>query len=273
MQQFANSRLWLVVSTLVVLLCVGCEQTIDVDLPYNKLIVINTFVGGEIDSLAWISRTLPAIEKPTYENAAIMNAVANMYWRDTVYPLVAIPSKRAYALPPGDARWQGDSLTMVVEWEGLRAESKARVPIAPSFVSARYEQDPVYSFDGTLFVTLRTRPGSVIWFEPSGSNQSQRRPPMTMYEYYRLIPGRPEDPELEVTVSSGNFYFFNDRSDTLHITMYAADAAYARFLDEPSRNNDDPFSFGGATTYTNIQGQGIGMFVPVVSVPLVIPIR
>lgn len=243
----------------------SCEQTIDVDLPYERLIVVNTFVGRTMDSLAWISRTLPATEEATFENAAIMDANVKMYWRDTVYQLSPMTSKRGFVLPPPDTRWQGDSMRMVVEWGGLRAESNARMPIAPTLTKVSVvpkKGDPDYR---TIVVTLRTRPGCVIWLQRGFISRERAEPPMDTYNYYRVVPGDPEGPEQEVTIDTGDNYYLGP-GGSIEVMVCTADAVYAKFLDEPRRNSDDPFSFGGASTFTNVGGRGIGMFVPVVSV-------
>ncbi len=254
----------LIVSTAFTLL--SCEQTIDVDLPYERLIVVNTFVGRTVDSLAWISRTLPATEEATFENAAIMDASVKMYWRDTVYQLSAVPTRRGFLLPPLDARWQGDSLRMVVEWGGMRAESNARMPVAPTIIKVSVEPKKGAPAYRTIVVTLRTRPGCVIWLEYSRSSQERADPPMDTFLSYRVVPGDPADPEQEITVDTGDNYYLGPRVRAFEVMVCTADAVYAKFLDEPRRDSDNPFSFGGASTFTNISGHGLGMFVPVVSV-------
>ena len=257
----------------LILLLQACEQTVDVDLPYERAIVINTFVGRFIDSLAWVSRTLPATEEATFANAAILDADVAMQWRDTVYQLPPLTPKRGFVLPPPDARWQGDSMRMIVEWQGLRAESVARMPIAPTVEKTELiaSDQPGYRF---IRVTVRTRPGSVIWLQYLQRSEqfNTTGPPLSMYEYYRVVPGNPNNPEQSLVIDFTNGYFGRGNGGTVEILVCAADAAYAKFLDEPNRSSDDPFSFGGASSFTNVTGKGFGMFVPVVSVPITVVI-
>lgn len=246
----------------------GCEQTIDVDLPYERLIVMNAFVGRSIDSLAWISKTLPATEEPTFDKAAIMNADVKLFWRDTVYQLAPLASKRGFILPQPDARWQGDSMRMAVEWDGMRAESVARMPIAPIVTKAEFKPHPSEPDFRSLSVTLRTRPGCVIWLQyMQGFDEfNAADPPMSMFNYYRVVPGNPNEAEVTITIDFSDGFFGPRGGGTVNLLVCAADASYAKFLDEPNRNTDNPFSFGGARAFTNVSGRGIGMFVPVVSV-------
>lgn len=264
MRAFIKGLPFVIFITLVV---PGCEQTVDVELPYERMIVVNTFVGRTMDSLAWISRTLPATDEARYEDAAITDASVKIIWRDTVYQLLALQSRRGFLLPPPDPRWQGDSMRMVVEWEGLRAESVARMPIAPTIIDARVEpklDNPEYR---TIVVTLRIRPGCVVWLDPSNISEEGARPPMNEYPHYLVVPGNPNDSELEVTVTTGDRYSLSPGGPVkVKVKVCAADLNYAQFLAEPNRRSDDPFSFGGARAYTNVTGHGIGMFVPVVSV-------
>lgn len=253
----------------LVLLLPGCEQTIDADLPYERLIVINTFVGTADDSLAWISRTLPATEEPTAENAAIMDADVKLFWRDTTYQLPPLLAPRGYQLPKPDARWGGDSLRIVVEWQRLRAEATARMPVEPTFIKAEFipsANEPSYT---SLSVTFRTRPGCVIWVE--GSRRGPGTTPLSMYDFYRVIPGDPTDAEQEVTMRVMN-YFRLTPGDTIDLVVSIADRVYAQYLDDPNAEVDGPFSFGGAGAFTNVKGNGLGMFVPVVSVPATVVI-
>ncbi|MDZ4820259.1 MAG: hypothetical protein SGJ20_14925 [Planctomycetota bacterium] len=251
----------------LILLLQACEQTVDVDLPYERAIVINTFVGRSIDSLAWVSRTLQATQEATFANAAILDAVVTLQWRDTVYQLQPLTQKRGFVLPPPDPRWQGDSMRMIVEWQGLRAESVARMPIAPTVEKTELVASVDQPEYRVVRVTLLTRPGSVIWVQYVSrfDDFNTADPPLSMYEYYRVVSGNPSDPEVTLVIDFTNYYIGRG-SGSVDILVCAADAAYAKFLDEPNRNSDDPFSFGGASSFTNVTGKGFGMFVPVVSV-------
>ena len=49
----------IVLPCMFALTLIGCEEVVNVDLPYDKRIVVNAFLGRGSDTIVWLSQTLP----------------------------------------------------------------------------------------------------------------------------------------------------------------------------------------------------------------------
>jgi len=247
----------------------ACEQTVDVQLPYDKKIVINSFVGRTVwDDHAWISKTMPFGEKVTNDNSVINNAIVKIHWRDTTYDLTYDASQRGYDLPPADNRWQGDSLTMTVDWDGLHAEATAKVPKEP-IIHEVFCYESIN--DTTVFrivIDASVYPGIVTWSQDFGRDFPEVLSPMEFYENSPYsLPMLSESDTNMIRIRQFVGWMYTDElqtGDEIEITFWIADREYERYLmDRYSNGDEGPFGFGGSNPYFNVKGDGIGLFVPV----------
>ena len=256
------------ISIALLMLLISCEQTVDVELPYDKQIVVNSFVGHRTIDMAWISKTLPVNEEFTAEKCFI-DADVRIHWRDTSYRLVADYAELGYVLPVSDERWQGDSMRMTVDWDGLHAEATARMPRKPESIVMLWEPhdfDPEY---GSLTAQVVCESGTVIWANANARGYFSAGTPMQFYGRYETVPNVGNNDVVTREFYVGGLSREEAEAavdDSIFVEVFLADIDYERYLVEPSSRQDGPFGFGGKNPYFNVKGDGIGLFVPVCAV-------
>ncbi|MBI2793867.1 MAG: DUF4249 family protein [Ignavibacteria bacterium] len=238
----------------------ACEQVIDVELPYNKKIVVNAFVGDEF-GVAWISRTVPIGTDASSQSSAIMDAEVKMKWQDSIYILGKNYSSNTFLFPTVDSRWQGDSLTLMIDWSGMHAASTARMP-KPSKIKKVYLKPGEDPYDVSyLYAVIEVDAGVVVWTDYSIWRQPEA--PMGFGRIPFFFEGDPDGVMREIEIYIMSNYNDVQPGSEIELSVYTADRVYNQYLKNRYHNNNEPFTFGGTNPQFNVTGDGIGLFIPV----------
>lgn len=238
----------------------GCEQVLDVELPYEEKIVVNAFVGYTW-GVAWISKTMPIGMDVNRQSAAIMDAEVRMKWQDSVYVLGKDYTGGSFTFPDADSRWLGDSLTLTVDWRGKHAESRSRMPELPIikkvYIKPRQQQ---YS-NSDIYAVVEARAGTIVWVEYGVARLPEA--PMAYRCCFFNVEGEPAGTTQEIDLYVMSNYNDYQPGTEIELSVFAADRVYNRYLTERKMKHDDPFNFGGTNPPFNVTGDGIGLFIPV----------
>lgn len=250
------------------LMLTACEQTIDVELPYQERIVVNGFVGMEeatwgIPPTVQITRTLPPLDQTDTARMRIDDVEAVITHRGADYPL-AKGSHTLMRLPVESSQWAGDSVTLRVRGGGMTAFSTTYIPKRPEIVSATI-LDSTTSWGETIRgiqINVRAEAGSCVFatstdapFSPYGNY------PMSLWQVPVVVPGQRGSGTTDIVLGIPLRYRF-DSGDSVQVTIYAMDGVYERYRSSYAPGGG-PFSSGGANPLFNVTGDAIGMFVGV----------
>lgn len=255
-----------VCAVVAMLVLTACEQTIDVQLPYQERIVVNGFVGmdettGGIPPTIHITRTLPPLDQTDTARMRIDDVEAVITHRGADYPL-AMGSHTLMRLPAESSQWAGDSVTLRVRGGGMTAFSTTYIPKRPEIVSATvvdFTTDWGETTKG-IQLNIRAEAGSCVLASTTDRISFYDAYPMSLWQVPVVVPGSRgsgmSDLVLGVpayTVASG---------DSVQVVIYAMDGVYERYRSSYAPGGG-PFSSGGANPWFNVTGDGIGMFVGV----------
>lgn len=240
----------------------GCEQTVDVDLPYEERIVILNYLGRDVDSLVYISKTVPIGVDPSPAAAALDDAEV-LLSIDGAAPVRLerhLPLPGAYRVPQPELL-VGHRLRLMVNALGRTAWSETVVPANVEILGHRIDERPSrWNPGGTerhWMVHVRTPPGTVAWATLYGDYYTAS--PYATY-LYGARDERDRQPDGTVLIDAGEVNTAGP-DDMVAVIVNVADEALLRYLDRPHGDNQDPFGFGGVNPYTNVEGDGVGLLV------------
>ncbi len=273
----------IVLPCMFALTLIGCEEVVNVDLPYDKRIVVNAFLGRGSDTIVWLSQTLPVDAAVSVESASLRNATVTIEVDGQVVqcpPVDTLPG--GYALPRLTS-WAGKSATLRVKAQGMDAVARTTVPPMPEIIrlqARRAEQpDDWEPGGGRMYVVeaiVRMYQPGVVWVQNDdfGRFEPYDIVPMEFWTPYNAV-RRGDTTNLEQVAVPLFSTYVNDNDpysrlpETLRVRLNHADENFIRFLDRPRGGSNDGFGFGGANPYFNVTGQGIGLFVGVAQTPAV----
>lgn len=250
------------------LMLTACEQTIDVELPYQERIVVNGFVGMEeatwgIPPTIHITRTLPPLDQTDTARMRIDDVEAVITHRGADYPL-AKGSHTLMRLPVESSQWAGDSVTLRVRGGGMTAFSTTYIPKRPEIVSATvvdFTTDWGETIKG-IQINVRAEAGSCVFATSTDAPfSSYGNYPMSLWQVPVVVPGQRGSGTTDIVLGVPLRYRF-DSGDSIQVTIYAMDGVYERYRSSYAPGSG-PFSSGGANPLFNVTGDAIGMFVGV----------
>jgi len=253
------------------LVLAACEQTIDVELPYQERIVVNGFVGREeatwgIPPTVHITRTLPPLDQTDTSRMRIDDVEAVITHRGTEYRL-AKGSHTLMRLPAESSQWAGDSVILRVRGGGMTAASTTYIPKRPEIVSANvvdFTTDWGETIKG-IQLNIRAEAGSCVFTATTERFSSYgyypMSLPMSLSQVPVVVPGQRGTGMTDIVLDVPLRYRF-DSGDSVQVVLYAMDGVYERHRSSYAPGGG-PFSSGGANPWFNVTGDGIGMFVGV----------
>jgi len=256
--------------SLIVFLVLGCEQTVDVDLPYDKRLVLDGFVIADstpVDSLAvfvslMLTKTIPTLDDEDDQGYLLRDAQLRMTVDGTEFPCRP-GSERFFDNPIEANSWHGKEVRIVAQGEGLTATALTRIPSEPVILEVRHIDSVLpwgsrYTYIGIKAVVDG---GSVVWAQqPEGRFGLDVLFPMSISADYIISSA---SPSMKDTVEVWIPLFRNIDESTVKYRLYVAEPTYARYLRSPYGDNSDPFGFGGVNPFFNVTGDGIGLMIGV----------
>lgn len=261
------------------LFIMGCEETVEnPELPYEEKIVIKSYVvAGEKEVFVSISKTLPLIEKYTFDAALIKDAEVTIICPEGSFNALYDSEIKVYkAIIPAikvGARYELD-----VKWKGKKAKASTSIPALPSIIKLStivdYDSKYRYTRDYTLTCDFSYDPNICVGLLGDVLSSEKRSDSVTMEYSYDILNsfynaktaiGNGEYIRFKKT-SSLYIYNNNNNSYKYNSVFFAAfDAPYHAMNLSGSRygNNDDIFGSSGSNPKFNISGDGIGYFIGV----------
>lgn len=256
--------------SLLVLVLLGCEQTLDVDLPYDKKLVLNGFIL--VDSTRvndtrmivpiMVTKTMPTLFSGPLEDFAVNGAKLAIIVDGQEYPC-RFSSNRFFTTPDESQTWFTRTAKVVAQGEGMYAEAYTRIPSEPKIISVDHVDSTMPW--GSTYTLLRFRTvlegGTVAWVELSNEVRGLDVVfPMGMPNDYVISNAHESTMD---TVDLWMSLWQLDRNTTITYRVSVADPAYARYLRSPMGDDSDPFGFGGSNPHFNVSGDGIGLMIGV----------
>jgi hypothetical protein len=258
------------------LLISSCEQTIDVDLPYARRLVFNGFIiadSGTIRTAGMgLTKTVPVLDVIDSANVVVNDAKMWIRSEDRRLLMTRSSDPKYFMFPEVVETWQGRTVTVIAEGEGLTASATTRIPLSPRLLSTEIG-DTVYPWGDAYNVvkaSIEVESGTVAWCES--------------YAFYSATFFNPLDWQWGVTSSvqhaSGldtivvrREVYISDTTEYLYIDIFCADGIYQRYLQSPYGDASDPFGFGGVNPYFNVEGYGIGLAIGVAAIRRRVAVR
>lgn len=263
-----STPICLTMMIMVALMSSACEQTIDVDLPYQKRLVFDGFVladtGTSQTMLIRLSKTIPVLADPDSTSTRPINARMWMETESGSVDLVQREGGSLFEMPVGFRQLFGQTVTIKGTGDGMAAEARTRIPNMPTVLSTRFI-DSITPWGSTITsaeVRVVVDGGTVVWLESWGFRSSSVTP-MAMYEAV-YVSAKPAGQRDTMNVRGGTTVRYG--SEEAEITIYSADGVYLRYLQSPFGDGSDPFGFGGVNPFFNVMGDGIGLAIGVSAV-------
>lgn len=260
----------IIILPFIVLILLGCEQTLDVDLPYDKRLVLDGFViadstQGDSQSVVvsiMLTKTIPALEDEVDQGYLLRDAQLRMTVDGTEFPCRP-GSERFFDNPIEAKSWHGREVRIVAQGEGLTATALTRIPSEPVILQVRHVDSAQPWGSRYTYIGIRAvvDGGSVVWAQqPEGRFGLDVLFPMSISADYVVSSA---SPSMKDTVEVWMPLFRNVDESTVAYRLYVAEPTYARYLRSPYGDNSDPFGFGGVNPFFNVTGDGIGLMIGV----------
>lgn len=265
-----------ITSALLVLVALtSCEVSVDVDLPHTERLVVDGFIGPEVDQTELrVLRTLPPLARVDVSRMIVPDASATIEWNGTTYPLVRNGDSATFSLPPESATWNDGTARLVVKGLGKTATAATRIPKRPVIHSTRVvDSTSVYGVPVTyFFVDIEADTGTVVWVSDNYTTFNGITRPMSSYGFKDVVKGNGTSPRTRYS-----FIAFGIESfavpDSITLSLHSADPVYDRFLRSPFAEGGSLFGFSGANPYFNLSGDGIGLFIGASSTKVGVKLR
>jgi hypothetical protein len=255
-------------SVMVALVCGACEQTLDVDLPYEKKLVVDGFIIADSSDVVYtrsisLTKTIPVLDDP---NTAIKDVLDGRIWiddGDTTIELKSVVSQRLFENPRAVGTWYGRTITATAQGEGLTAVATTRIPSQPEVLSIQLV-DTLTSWgsaEKALVMRIVVDGGTVNWI--GSDSRGVYATPMSLYD--AVYASAKQSFEKDTMVIRSRLYNLYGE-DSVNVAVYSADGIYLRYLQSPYGDGSDPFGFGGVNPFFNVGGDGIGLLIGVAAV-------
>lgn len=259
---------------LVAIVVWGCETTLDVSLPYEHRLVLNSFFGSKTDTLLNLSRTLPVNEIATRNRLGVAGAEVTLRVGSRTYQLQPTEDPIIYRFPQYDSTWAGQQVNIHVKADGLDASASTTIPEVPQIVYVRLvERD---EWTKKYIVGIRVPENIAIWtiahflHRPIHDHTLDATP---MDHYFPVYSNRHGKDILEVEAVAENYSFEPGQQDSVLIKVVVAASDFLLFKSSHTGYGDSD-TWGGLSGNNppfNIQGNGIGLFVGSSSVEIKVP--
>lgn len=265
---------WLVL-LLAALLLTSCEQTIDVDLPYERRLVINGFIiadSGVIRTAGMsLTKTVPVLTEIDSMNVLVNDARMWIASEDRRLLMTQNTMPQYFSYPDVVETWQGRTVTVLAEGEGMSARATTRIPRSPRLLSAVIVDSvsPWGSEYKILQASIEVDGNTVSWMSRSSFYTFIDFP---LQVYWPVVAADPTAATLD-TITMREDLYSGGPEDSVDIDIYCADGVYLRYLRSPYGDGSDPFGFGGVNPYFNVEGDGIGLAIGVAAIRRRIAVR
>lgn len=258
------------------LLISSCEQTIDVDLPYARRLVFNGFIiadSGTIRTAGMsLTKTVPVLDEVDSANVVVADATMWIRSEDRQLLMTRSSDPKTFMFPDVVESWQGRTVTVIAEGEGLTASATTRIPQAPRLLSTEVI-DTASPWGGSYKImkaSIEVEGGTVSWMTEGNMFRSAIDFPLSMY--WPVVVADPHSATLD-TIMIREEIFAGGSTDSVDIDIFCADGAYVRYLQSPYGDGSDPFGFGGVNPYFNAEGDGIGLAIGVAAIRRRVAVR
>ncbi len=238
----------------LVAILIGCEQVVELELPYEERIVVNGYIGLSYDSALYISRTLPVGEVATWEKAAIREALVTLRHGAEEFQCLPDPEQIGrYMLPLADSSWYGTEVTLEVRAGGLYTWVTTVIPKPTPVISAKVTFSE--SVRASLTATVVAAPNTAI------SVGTAQTPFQVLQDtlLFKLHTFRGTQVALHDVTFRPLYGRFEGDSIVVALTTYGRDQV--RALDNAGSRGESVFGFAGSNPFYNVEGDGIGLFL------------
>lgn len=265
----------IIATLLVVAVLSSCEVPIEVDLPHTERLVVDGFIGPEVDQTELrVLRTLAPLARVDVTKMIIPDVTATIEWNGSTYPLVRNGDSATFSLPPESATWNDGTARLVVKGLGKTATVATRIPKRPVIHSTRVvDSTSVYGSPVKYFVVdIEADTGTVVWVSDDYTPFNGIKRPMASYGFKDVAKGNGASLRTRYSFIAFGIETFAV-PDSITVSLHSADPVYDRFLRSPFADGGGLFGFSGTNPYFNLSGDGIGLFIGVSSAKMGIRLR
>ena len=250
---------------LVIFFITGCEEELtNTELPYKKQLVVSSFIRQGNDSVqVRVTKTLPPLERYTFEKAKIDDAEVTIYQNGKEYKCTYIENGLYRTFIPGDVQ-EGDIYDLEVKWQNKKVTSSTFIPGTVKITGFDYtlNDDDYFSRELTGYVIFKPNPGEVysstndpwqyfdIYYDlgKDVKKYDKVNPDDELkLEFYRTFIEQGEDPEKVL--------------EKLKAAVVSYDTAVYDYIAHRNEYDGDfLFSTSGTNIKWNVKGDGIGVF-------------